>query len=70
MSPARFSMFLSSILASGIAAGVRDESKRRPGPYPDGMRGPGEHPPDEDCRGLCGAKACIDKAMAEIARKP
>ncbi len=30
------------------------------------MIGPGEHPADEPCGGLCGAPACMDKALAEM----
>jgi len=32
-------------------------------PFP--RREPDEHSPDEDCRGLCGSQACVDKAIAE-----
>ncbi len=30
------------------------------------MIGPGEHPTDEPCNGLCGAPTCMDKALAEM----
>lgn len=33
-------------------------------PWP--KREPDEHGPDEDCGGLCGAQACIDKSLAKL----
>ncbi len=48
-------------LANDVIAEIMAEEKGSGPPY-----GPGEHPADEDCRGLCGAEACMKRALEEM----